>query len=593
MEPGTLEDIKMLKSSDFFLSYGPHSKVISNPLTNEVNDCILLNTKKDKYYIHTYNPIPIIEKLKRLGIAEDIINSKFDITPRTNCCNAISITLYFKDCENYLILEKYLFSIYRTVKNVNKKLKNWIVRLYFDSSVHDCINKLENVRKTDMIQIETIIKIYKTIKYSSNVEIYTFSCKSVANNTIPLEETRTFRFLTLIDPTVNISVIREADGYLNNLECHNIKMFEESDKIFYLPIDFIGSENLKIIFRERQKDRYYLTSNSTGDGLSSYSKWLKLYKLLINFKYFKDNQNIYDLLAGLFSTKLKIKPEFYSDTIRDLREKMNKVITCDEYSILFEGDKKEFNIGKVVYSRDNIHTLKKHIELPIYDPVHSYSPELNPFIFNKRMFSVGFDEILLLDIYKEVISIPVNSILKAVHERSDLEPNTKEIFDRINDLFYATNIKTFIYGHSATINDVIEELIKEGVIQPEVNYTDIIPVEKIFPQNREKIDAYVLSKIIAKYPFSIYFEGLHLSSALNKPYKLEFDKYYDYDIDVVEPATTRTIKRSISNSIIPQSIINSQYSSDDLTLIKKKGMSYLEKYLKYKKKYLELKKELN
>ena len=84
--------------------------------------CELYNTKKDRYYTHTYNPLPYLDKLRRIGITEDVL-SRFDNTIRTNCCNAISIMLYMNidDCD-YSKLISYLFCIYATIKNTEKNL---------------------------------------------------------------------------------------------------------------------------------------------------------------------------------------------------------------------------------------------------------------------------------------------------------------------------------------------------------------------------------------------------------------------------------------------------------------------------------------
>ena len=126
------------------------SKEVLNPISQLEGDCILQNTKKDKYYTHVYDARPILSKLRdELKVSEEII-SKFDLPlePRQNCCNVVSFMLYLKKtpeltphgymCDIFDML-KYLNSINRSVKNINKKLPDWLVRIYFDKSVYECI----------------------------------------------------------------------------------------------------------------------------------------------------------------------------------------------------------------------------------------------------------------------------------------------------------------------------------------------------------------------------------------------------------------------------------------------------------------------
>ena len=50
-------------------------------------------------------------------------------------------------------MEKYLFSIYRTVKNVEKNLTDWIVRLYFDMTVYNCVLNISTEIKQKSVLI--------------------------------------------------------------------------------------------------------------------------------------------------------------------------------------------------------------------------------------------------------------------------------------------------------------------------------------------------------------------------------------------------------------------------------------------------------
>ncbi len=425
---------------------------VLNPIVKDLK-CKLINNKcVDKYYCHIYNPSIYIDKLKELGLSNDVI-SRFDNVPKYNCCNVISISLYLKEsCEieddnkrnNYYIL-KTLPSIYATIKNVEKNLPNWIVRVYFDKSVYRCLENIENeIKKNkekdekDKINLkneEFLYERYQEILISPNVEIYTYLCED-----INISKTRTYRFLTMIDEDVNLYVIREADGIVSNLDCHNIKIYEESkDKLFYL-VDFdnnnILSEN-KIYsqFCKLKPLSYskagldYLIENKGENGMAnynSYAAWLFLYKYLIENEFFKNKQNIYDLLAGAFSFKLKINKEFYYDKINNLHikiESLEKIFQIEESDIkknieTYNKFFKDYPFTDISFFNPNLNSLFVDLFGSFITEKDDYTEELlfeRKILFFKHLIiidnvlNIGFDEILLLDIFKELISIDITS----------------------------------------------------------------------------------------------------------------------------------------------------------------------------------------
>jgi hypothetical protein len=231
---------------------------VTNPLKDD-ETCRLLSKRADPmYYTHTYDPTAMLAKVRgELGLSEEVLG-RFDGIRRERCCNIISITLYVTERYCTLkILQKYLYSIHRSVKNVLKKLPGWIVRVYFDTSVEECVTKAEFGEFND---------IFNAIKSSPNVEVYTYDCPSFKkgasgeDSQIPIARTRTLRFLPLSDPEVNLCVVREADGVVSNLDCHNIKMYASNPNIlFYLP---------KVL-------DYDIDSK-----FDSYSYWLQIYKIM-------------------------------------------------------------------------------------------------------------------------------------------------------------------------------------------------------------------------------------------------------------------------------------------------------------------------
>lgn len=417
-----------------------------------------------------------------MGIEDNILN-KFDRGITENCCKVISISLYFHNCEIDNI-EKYLFSIYRTVKNVKKNLEDRVVRLYFDVSVYQCILNLD-------IQHQKIIEIFEDITNSPNIEIYTYVCE---NKSISLEKTRTHRFLPLSDPEVALCVVREADGFVSNLECHNIKLYDESNKLFYLP----QIMDTSYLFRSDKFKRY-----------DSYQAWLRYYKDMLECEYFYGHQNIYDLLAGLFSIKLRFNRENYLEHVHTLRNRLNQLVVDIEHI----QDKK--------YIINTCHTFSDH-NARIYD-----MDDVNHVnVANVEMLlDVGFDEILLLDFLKEIISvkIPIPSDAKNIEYIQEL--NIKR------GLFFQHNMKIFRLGYVNDYDIMFDSLIELKIITP---ISEVVKqqIKKITGNNMEYglfiIDS-LLSNITFGYPFDITYihnTKYSVSSLLNKPYKLMYDPLY-------------------------------------------------------------------
>jgi hypothetical protein len=502
--------------SDIFKQIIP--KKVKNPISLEDEDCKLINTKKHSYYKHIYDPVPIFDKLKtELHLDEDVL-SKFDNERRENCCNAISITLYSKNCSFYNII-KYLNSINRTVKNVKKKLDDWIVRLYLDQSIYECLKHIEDNKYTDPNELKLLMKTFNEIINSPNVEIYTYQCDSILDNTISLEKTRTFRYLILSDPEVNLCIIREADGIVSNLDCHNIKIFSKSDKLFYIPSildNKLIPDDLSSVLHYLKNKLYY-----------SYQMWLILYKTLFEREYFTNNQNIYDLLAGTFGTKLKLKRESYFFYSNKIYKKIDEFL-----KLSLEAKYEKYPNIVFKYMHMSLHEMFEYNFMSLSEKSLTLDILLN----------TGFDEILLLDIYKEIISISL-----------DVETNNQII--NIKNLLYADNVLYLNFEYNMSYSEIVEQLITMKIIKADFNFKDLTADQLSFMDNEsEFIDAIILKDIIYNDIFNINIESHNsinsLLLLLNTPYDIKYDIIYD---------TIDNIKR---------------------------------KYLKYKNKYLMLKNTL-
>jgi hypothetical protein len=333
---------------------------VQNPLGYST-PCTLITSKKDKYYVHTYDPTtPLLLLSQRLP--REIISERFVDSRRENCCNVISISLYFIGCipDN---MTKYLFSIERTVKNVHNNLPDWIVRVYIDNSVHECIkNADKNSRQKTA---------YNYITTAPNVEVYTYNCAVGDVQPQHIARTRTYRFLPFSDEDVNICVVREADGIVSNWDCRQIHLFsKDHTKMFYFPYNQIKRSKLSMF--------------------ESYEKWLLLYKVIFRYDFFHNNYMGYDLLAGLFGIKLKLKRDFYIRTIVSLRDEIDRFITAVERN----NEETYKDRGYTKYLLRNAHGW-------VSTPRGLLQEE-------PQLLSIGFDEILLLEMFKEVFSFNVS-----------------------------------------------------------------------------------------------------------------------------------------------------------------------------------------
>ncbi len=553
-------------------------KTVDNPVTLSKDNCKLLTTKKENYYTHKYDPSPYLSKLKTEYNISDEILSRFIDTPSDKCCNAISITLYNKDCLSIIALLKYLRSINRTVKNVNKKLKDWLVRLYLDVSVYECINTINlSLKNSTLTQIQIklsteLLDLFKNIVNSINVEVYTFIC----NDQVNLEKTRTYRYLVLLDPEVNISAIREADGYINYLECHNLKMFQKSDKLFYLPPAYNNAN---------------LISNKFITIFNSYSPWLQFYKTIIDRKYFINHQNIYDLLAGLFTIKLKLKSDFYYKKIADIASKLSLFNTTS-----ITPEIRTTYIDSDIPHREHLISieLKKEGEGDnyIFSDYDEYFKKLTPTDFDiiNNKLQIGIDEILLLELFKEIISFEFKYINQL---EIDSTPYTTKI-EEIKNLFYSYNIKQYeAKGLLKNIGDLITILKKDGIIENSFILEGHMNIN-ISKYKTGFIDSIILKNIIGNIPFNIINNsdmnikndgqtGNSLLYELNNYYDTDYDKMYDEDY-IPEPIHT-PFELNLSNLSLN---VRNPGKPRPSPLFNK----YL-KYLKYKNKYLKLKNNLN
>ena len=290
-----------------------HASASANPYTDY---CTLVNGKKAHLYNKTIDRREHKKILKHvLGDEYDeaFFNGNFEWTIRENCCNVIAFTLYFIE-PTPEISNKFVLSIERSIKNISKILPDWVIRLYFGSSVFEYLDVdsklLEGTKKQrpnddEPIRLDRLA--FEYICTNPQVELYRFDDRPDVLN-IPIEHTRTTRFLPLIDPDVARLFSHEGDG-CSTLLLHNLRAWSElPDMLFYLP-EYIEVNQVP--------------SHITNLPLfSSYSSWLYVFKSILRRYYFHNHHNIYDLLAGGFGTMAKPTKSFYTRTIAELNKSL-------------------------------------------------------------------------------------------------------------------------------------------------------------------------------------------------------------------------------------------------------------------------------
>jgi hypothetical protein len=311
--------------------------------------CKIRTRKRSRYYIHDYNPSAIRTALEKSYTEENIY--MFDFQLRSKCCYCIAITVYFtKVDKEYFEREtmkdivedknkyeyRYLLSILQTVNNAKMFLPDWVVRIYMDKSIYQTLRDKKN---------KTLCSIFDEIFESDNVEVYTYDC-----NVKNVEQTRTYRFLPMIDETVAKVAIREADGCLCKMDCNNIRVFSQRDAIMYLAQYFPNT----ISELDDENDMIYPPKYDTLNS------WIGIYKEF-NLDYFDSMTNLYSLVAGSITLNLMVKSDLFSSTFSRVQNLIADIKSSGE------------------------------IDSDLYESL-----------------DIGFDEIFLLDLFRDFICINRN-----------------------------------------------------------------------------------------------------------------------------------------------------------------------------------------
>ena len=431
------------------------SSRVTNPLLTYPGDCILVNSTKHKYYIHGYYPLKCINYMKRVNKDDpylqqylDDMNATFDCQDDniTKRCNCVSIVLYWNhpSIETTQLLS-YLTSIYQTIQNVHHALPNWIVRVYLDISVHDSLvyssininrdqqeeqqsqqqtQQYKQVELDKQHMLDECFVVYNDILDADNCEVYTYIFNSstdssdnnigndVGNNANGdkgghSERKRILRFLPFIDNTVNTVIVREADGIVSYKDCCAIDQFSTSPYIFHVDLHNINA----LHHFNKHMDLYH-----------SYASWLIFYKIL-DEQYFSHKQNVVDLLAGTIGLNLKVKRQVFEDNILQI----NDMIDNYNPDVLYQQITQYYNM----------------------DPGFVIDGKVSRKQLN-RLLTVGFDEILLLHMFRQLLSVDIS-----VDHKGHIHYN-RDMYDLIYSslmIEFPLTILTFISNDDVNSND--------------------------------------------------------------------------------------------------------------------------------------------
>jgi hypothetical protein len=591
-----------------------------NALHNISDKCYRITNKKTQFYTHRYDPSFIYELVSELDFADKILNV-FDLTPRDSCCNCVSFVCYSKGKLNLLF--DYLYSQKKSLDNIANNLDGFIARFYFDSSIFETIYR--NYSSGNEFEKHISMECYRLLKYiltHYKAETYIYFCKMIVEGLL-LDKVRTLRFLPLIESDVNVRVIREADGFVSYLDCHNIKLFTNVNKIgmFY---EFSGSFGMQTLTYSPDPSTTYPNTHTT----LHYSAWLQLYS---RFKYlfmtseenrerfiqyvqdnynenytrppdsniFKDNSinymnyfKLFDVLAGTLAIKIKFSTEY-------LGEKINLISEIYTYS-------------------------ERYNEQPI-------SKEIG----NIGLLNVGYDEILLLELFEPIITLNKTNvkISSSSASASEMSSIANEVKLKIMSLFiFINNDDRIIYPFERITglreikikfeNNFLQKIVgtKISLLNEKSEYT----IEQISkPEYKTKVDELITQ--ITEMRFGIdqisskdKNYGFVIDYLIDLAYKPEYlmPEFYDYFFNIGinllnkkffnvnetalqiwdsgNPEADVKVNKQLREEYFGRDIIklNIYYTEIYPQSNSEPNVNYKSKYLKYKKKYLQMKKVL-
>ena len=446
--------------------------------------CTIVTEKKHSYYNYTYSIDKVLDQFQK--IKDNRIRHQYmkylgevaDFNTYQNCCNCVALILYKPEkkigCEpgtgeeKECFFDAYIPNIYFSCVNINKYLPGYLVRFYVDTSVY---TYYKNCMKTQGAYCSLTVRLFQEILLMNNVEVHTFDCDP---EKVKLANTRSYRFAPMVDDSVNLLVCREADGVVTFQDCFNIEMFEKNGRIFYI---------------------VPLNQPEIPNGpYNGYGLWLKSYKY--TEKYFDHKNNIIDMAAGVSAFKIKIRKDYFYKCFAHIRNLATNIVE------IFKNNNNIVDITKI--GERNFNQFK--------------------FAVNNNIFDIGFDEIFLLELFKNLISVS--------YDYDDI--NKTMNYDK--DEMYV--VKDIILGNHFDHNIIDADITYIGTtVRVDVS---ISPFYEDKHENKK-----ILSRTILYPGKTVYFL---------RNYDVITDKVFTFDLLIDEHIYSNvyyTIKQDICDSINP------------------------------------------
>ena len=439
-----------------------------------------------------------IEKIEQIANVDKV----------SDCCNCVAFVLYKTfDVSDDLYetvrkIASYLYSLFISTNNITKYLDTFISRIYLDMSVFHTINKLnEMITNNHNIMDESsmsYVKAFMThitqiINYffdTDNIEVYTYLCPDFDKDFAKL---RSLRFMILTDEKVNIKIIREADGYVTCIDCMNIKnMIVENNAFMIYDLNDKMKTNV-LSYNDDIKSNEHIYS-------IPYSIWLSLRMLYDDF--FDNNLRLFDIYAGLFGTSLQIKKKSYNDAVQKINNFIDQIETIEKDKLLIDYAYNKFvEIWNQLYDLMNksgidIANTIRELGNGIYDPESLYDiyvqlsdddikfendidEYINKFIYilnnaqiadlikkikenklsnNKFLedkniktvtyyLKIGFDEMVLLELFKHIITIPTREIdHETIQKYKNNRKSFNNFYDNCRNIIYSVHTPSFFFN---------------------------------------------------------------------------------------------------------------------------------------------------
>ena len=169
------------------------------------------------------------------------------------------------------------------------------------------------------------------------------------------------------------------------------------------------------------------------------------------------------------------------------------------------------------------------------------------------ILNLGFDELLLLKMYKELISLKINCRGDDLISWNSTRENSDGMMDKMERMLIADNILMFedidnLDEFNALIKRIYSTLVTKEIISP-FNITALNALNDIKQESTVNIlyyiDALLLRNIITTTPFNIKIlsksmrpeRTKYVSQLVNEPYNPKFtDLHYDIDESVSSPS---------------------------------------------------------